>query len=73
MGLCINRENGQCDSHFRQGHGGRGYVFQDRYKSTLIQDEGYLMLCLAYLLNNEITEEFLFPGAPGDLRPIAHG
>ena len=46
--------NGQYGSHYRQGHGGRGYVFQDRYKSCLIQDDAYLMLCLAYVLNNPV-------------------
>lgn len=46
--------NGRYGSYFRQRHGGRGYVFQGRYKSTLIQNEAYLMLCLAYLLNNPV-------------------
>ena len=46
--------NGEYGSYYRQSHGGRGYVFQDRYKSYLIQDESYLMLCLAYVLNNPV-------------------
>ncbi len=49
--------NGRYGSHFRHCHGGRGYVFQDRYQSMLIQDEAYLMLCLAYVLNNPVKAQ----------------
>lgn len=51
--------NGQYASHYRKRHGGKGYVFQDRYKSSLIQDEGYVMLCLAYVLNNPIKAKLV--------------
>ena len=51
--------NGQFGSHFRQSHGGRGYVSQDRYKSMLIQDDAYLMICLAYVLNNPVKAKMI--------------
>lgn len=46
--------NGQYGNYFRRRHGGKGYVFQDRYKSILIQDDSYLMLVIAYVLNNPV-------------------
>ena len=46
--------NGQYGTYYRQRYGGRGYVFQDRYKSKLIQDDAYLMLSIAYVLNNPV-------------------
>ena len=46
--------NGQYATYYRQKYGGRGYVFQDRYKSMLIQDDAYLMVALAYVLNNPV-------------------
>jgi REP element-mobilizing transposase RayT len=46
--------NGQYAIYYRKRHGGRGYVFQDRYKSMLIQDDAYLMIAIAYVLNNSM-------------------
>ncbi len=46
--------NGQYGTYFRKKYGGRGYVFQDRYKSQLIQDDAYLMVAIAYVLNNPV-------------------
>jgi len=46
--------NGQYAGYFRQRYGGRGYVFQDRFKSMLIQDDAYLMVALGYVLNNPV-------------------
>ncbi len=46
--------NGQYATYFRKQYGGRGYVFQDRYKSMLIQDDAYLLLSIAYTLNNPV-------------------
>lgn len=55
--------NGQFGTIFRKRNGGRGYVFQDRYKSMLIQDDSYLLLSVAYVLNNPVraglVEDFL--------------
>jgi len=46
--------NGEYAVHFRKKYGGKGYVFQDRYQTKLIQDESYMMVCLAYILNNPV-------------------
>jgi len=46
--------NGQYALHYRKVHGGRGYVFQNRYQTMLIQDDAYLMLAIAYVLNNPV-------------------
>lgn len=46
--------NGRFGSIYRKTLGGRGYVFQDRFKSMLIQDETYLLLAIAYVLNNPV-------------------
>lgn len=46
--------NGQYGAYFRKRYGGRGYVFQDRYKSELIQDEAYLLIVIGYVLNNPV-------------------
>lgn len=46
--------NGQYATYYRQQYGGRGYLFQDRYKSMLVQDDAYLMIVLAYVLNNPV-------------------
>jgi putative transposase len=49
--------NGQYASHFRQKYGGRGYVYQDRFKSLLIQDESYLITVIGYILNNPVLSK----------------
>ena len=46
--------NGQFGTHYRQKNKGRGYVFQDRYKSMLIQDDSYLLMVIGYVLNNPV-------------------
>jgi len=46
--------NGQYAVYYRKVHGGRGYVFQDRYKTMLIQDDVYLQVAIAYVLNNSV-------------------
>ena len=40
--------------YWRKRHGGRGYVFQDRYKSTLINGEKYLYKAIQYALENPV-------------------
>jgi REP element-mobilizing transposase RayT len=47
--------NGQYAIYYRKRHGGRGYVFQDRYNSMLIQDDAYLMIAIAYVLSNPVA------------------
>jgi REP element-mobilizing transposase RayT len=46
--------NGSYGIYYRRKHGGKGYVFQNRYKSTLIQDDSYLRLAILYLLQNPV-------------------
>jgi REP element-mobilizing transposase RayT len=46
--------DGEYGAYYRRSHGGSGYVFQGRYKSTLIQDEGYLLMAIAYVLANPV-------------------
>jgi hypothetical protein len=33
--------NGQYGMYYRKMEGGHGYVFQSRFKSTIIEDDGY--------------------------------
>jgi putative transposase len=46
--------NGDYGTYYRKRHGGNGYIFQGRYKSTLIQDDGYLMMAISYVLANPV-------------------
>jgi len=50
----LKQLNGNYGSMYRKKHGGKGYVFQDRYKSMLIQDDSYLLLSISYVLNNPV-------------------
>ncbi|MBN1195937.1 MAG: transposase, partial [Candidatus Aminicenantes bacterium] len=54
MSVFFKQLNGQYAGYFRQRYGGRGYVFQDRFKSMLIQDDAYLMVAIGYVLNNPV-------------------
>ena len=59
----FKRLNGEFASYYRKQKGGRGYVFQDRYKSIIIQAESYLIVVIAFILNNPVraglTNDFL--------------
>jgi putative transposase len=46
--------NGNYGLYYRHKYGGRGYVFQDRYKSTLIQNDAYLRMAFLYVLLNPV-------------------
>jgi len=46
--------NGRFAQKYRLNEGGKGYVFQDRYKSTLIEDETYLKMAITYVVLNPI-------------------
>ncbi len=39
---------------FNHKHQRRGYLFQDRFKSEVIEDEGYLLRCFRYILQNPL-------------------
>lgn len=46
--------NGRYGINYRRKNGGRGHVFQDRYKSTLIQEDPYLSVAVVYVLLNPV-------------------
>ncbi|NIM16227.1 MAG: hypothetical protein GTN68_33350, partial [Candidatus Aminicenantes bacterium] len=46
--------NGKYGMSYRRKHGGKGYVFQNRYNSTLIQDEQYLKMAIGYVLSEPV-------------------
>lgn len=54
MSEFMKRLNGQYGSYYRMVSGGKGYVFQDRFKSTLIEKDAYLLQSIAYLLRNPL-------------------
>ena len=46
--------NSQFATYYRTRVKEKGYVFQDRFKSTLIQDDSYLIKAIAYILTNPV-------------------
>lgn len=54
MSALLKQVNGSYGIYYRRKHGGKGYVFQNRFKSTLIQDDSYLRLAILYLLQNPV-------------------
>ncbi len=46
--------NGKFAMYYRKKEGGRGYVFQDRFKSTLIENDSYLITSILYMLLNPV-------------------
>ncbi len=50
----FKRTNGEFGTYYRKKYGGKGYVFQDRFRSTLIQKEQYLLKAFAYVFNNPV-------------------
>ncbi len=46
--------NGNYGMNYRKLYGEHGYVFQGRFKSTLIQEEGYLRVSIRYALLNPV-------------------
>ena len=39
---------------YRKQTGGKGYVFEDRFKSTIIENESYLITLIRYILQNPV-------------------
>src|SRR4030042_1581932 len=54
MGNFMKQLNGQFGTFYRKQVKGRGYVFQNRFKSILIQDTTYLQMAVAYVLRNPV-------------------
>ncbi|MCK4761881.1 MAG: transposase [Candidatus Aminicenantes bacterium] len=46
--------NGQYGSYYRKIDGGKGYVFQSRFKSTIIENDSYLIKSIVYCLQNPV-------------------
>lgn len=51
--------NGQYGQFYRKATNSKGYVFEDRFKSTLIQDESYLTSLIIYILQNPVRSGYL--------------
>lgn len=54
MAECMKRLNGLYGMYYRKIVGGTGYVFQGRFKSTLVEKDAYLFQSIAYLLVNPV-------------------
>lgn len=50
----MKESNGTYGIHFRSVHGGRGSVFDGRFKSTVIEKDQYLASSILYLLQNPV-------------------
>ena len=50
----MKRLNGEYGSYYRRKVGGSGYVFQGRFKSTLIQEDAYMTVAAVYALLNPV-------------------
>jgi REP element-mobilizing transposase RayT len=50
----LKQLNGQYGQHYRRRTGTRGYVFQDRFYSSLVQDDSYLIQVIRYILLNPV-------------------
>ncbi|MCP4221612.1 MAG: hypothetical protein GY765_43710 [bacterium] len=46
--------NGNFGAYYRKMFGGKGYVFESRFKSTIIEDDGYLIKAINYCLQNPV-------------------
>ncbi len=51
--------NGQYGMYYRKTKGETGYVFQGRYKSTLIQNDSYLKMAIGYGLLNPVRAKIV--------------
>ena len=54
LSMFMRKVNTKFAVNYRKREGGRGYVFQDRYYSSLIGDEGYLKMAIVYVLLNPV-------------------
>jgi len=51
--------NGSYGMLYRKIMGGKGYIFQSRYKSTLIENDYYLIQSIGYILLNPVRAELI--------------
>lgn len=54
MSEFIKQLNSLYGMYYRKTVGGRGYVFQERFRSTLIEGDTYLLQSIIYLLQNPV-------------------
>ena len=54
MSQMMREVNGQYASVFRKKEPGRGTIYQDRFKSTLIENDAYLITSMTYALYNPV-------------------
>jgi len=54
MSEFFKKLNGHYGTLYRKQHSGAGYVFQNRYRSRIIQDDSYLIQVIGYVLNNPV-------------------
>lgn len=54
MSEFAKRLNGNYGNAYRKRWGGKGYVFQSRYKSTAVQEDSYLIMSMLYLFRNPV-------------------
>jgi REP element-mobilizing transposase RayT len=47
---------------YRKSVGGRGYVFQGRFHSTIIANDDYLRMAIIYVLQNPLRAKLIKPG-----------
>ncbi len=59
MGEFLKNLSSQYGIYYRKQDHSKGYVFQGRYKSTLIQDESYLKTSIAYTLGNPVKANLI--------------
>lgn len=52
----MKRLNGAYGSYYRREKKSRGYVFQNRFKSTLIENDAYLLQAIRYVLYNPVRK-----------------
>ncbi len=54
LSAMMKRINSQFAIAYRKRNSGRGSIFQDRFKSTLIEDDAYLITSIMYTLYNPV-------------------
>ncbi|MCL2540118.1 MAG: transposase [Firmicutes bacterium] len=54
LALFLRQANGDYARYYNNTRNRVGYVFRDRYRSEVIQDERYLIHCVAYIHNNPL-------------------
>jgi len=60
MSECLKRSNGRYGMYYRKASlGGKGYVFQGRFNSTLIDKDAYMLHSIVYLLRNPVRAGIL--------------